>query len=338
MLIKRVVYIGLAVLFVFGPLRLPIAGEGTAEDPFEIFMILYRGETEVEEGFRAYLADRGIHADLIVRSVERDRDLVPQFVAEAKEIQPDLVYTWGTTVTLGVLGAYDEIDPEHHITDIPVVFTMVSSPDGARIVPSLDSSDRNVTGVSHVVPLDTQIRAMRAYRPLTRLALLYNPDEEASVINLRELKQLGEELDFTVVEQPVPLDPNGEADPSTLPRLIAEAAAREPQFLYIGPDTFIGIYRDLITNEAMKLKLPTFTGTELEIRHSNAMVGLVSGYFNVGRFTGFKAEQILLDGMDPAELPIGTLSRFTYLIKMPVVREVEIYPPMAVLDYAEIID
>lgn len=313
-------------------------GSGTAEDPFKIFMILYRGETEVEEGFKAYLDDRGIRADLIVRSVDGKSELLPEFIAEAKDLQPDLVYTWGTTVTLAAVGEFDDADPERQITAIPVVFTMVSSPDGARLVPSRDSSGRNVTGVSHIVPLETQIRAMRAYRPMSRLAVLYNPKEENSVVNVRQLKDLGQQMGFTLVDQPVPLDAAGQPDPSTLPGLLADAAAREPQFLYIGPDTFIGVYRDLITAEAIKLKLPTFTATELEIRHSSAMIGLVSSYLNVGRFTAFKAEQILVEGKAPADIPIETLSRFSYLVKMPVARQVGLYPPMTVLDYAEVIE
>jgi len=333
----RIVYATCIALALFGS-GAALAGSGTAEDPFKIFMILYRGETEVEEGFKAYLKDRGIHADLIVRSVDGKMDLLPGFVAEAKALQPDLVYTWGTGVTLGTVGEFDEVDPARHITDIPVVFTMVSSPDGARVVSDRTSSGRNVTGVSHIVPLETQIRAMRAYRPMTRLALLYNPNEENSVVNVRELKELGQRMGFTVIDQPVSLDAIGQPDPSTLSKLIADVAAREPQFLYIGPDTFIGVYRDLVTAEAMDLNLPTFTATELEIRHSNAMLGLVSSYFNVGRFTAFKAEQIVVDGEAPADIPIETLSRFSYLVKMPVVHEVGLYPPMTVLDYAEMIE
>jgi putative tryptophan/tyrosine transport system substrate-binding protein len=333
----RIVY-GLSMALMFLSSGAAFGASGTVEDPFRIFMILFRGETEVEDGFKAYLEDRGIHAELIVRSVDGKLDLLPGFIAEAKEAQPDLVYTWGTGVTLGAVGEFDEVDPARHITDIPVVFTMVSSPDGARIVPDRESSGRNVTGVSHIVPLETQIRAMRAYRPMTRLAVLYNPNEENSVVNVRQLKELGQQMGFSVIDQPVPLDAGGEPDPSTLPKLIAEVAAREPQFLYIGPDTFIGVYRDLITAEAMDLDLPTFTATELEIRHSNAMIGLVSPYFNVGRFTAFKAEQILVDSVAAEEIPIETLSRFSYLVKMPVVHEVGLYPPMAVLDYAEIIE
>jgi putative ABC transport system substrate-binding protein len=315
-----------------------LAGSGTEDDPFQIFMILYRGETEVEDGFRSYLEDRGIHAETIVRSVDGRLDRLPEFVAEAKELRPDLVYTWGTGVTLGVVGEFDAVDPKRHITDMPVVSTMVSSPDGARIVPDRGSSGRNLTGVSHIVPLETQIRAMRAYRPMSRLAVLYNANEENSAVNVRQLTALGQVMEFTLIDQPVPLDAAGQPDPSAIPKLIEDLAAREPQFLYIGPDTFVGVYRDLITAKAIELNLPTFTATELEIRQSNAMIGLVSPYLNVGRFTAFKAEQILVDGKDPAAIPIETLSRFSYLVKMPVVHQIGLFPPMAVLDYAEIIE
>jgi putative tryptophan/tyrosine transport system substrate-binding protein len=307
------------------------------ERPFRIYMILHRGETEVEDGFMTYFRDRGIPAEYLIRSIERDRDKVAGFVAEAKELRPDLVYLWGTPVTVGAVGEHDQVDPVQHITDLPVVFTMVSSPDGSRVVESLASSERNLTGVTHNVPLDAQIRAMRAYRPLRRLAVIYTTDESNSVVNVNQLRRLSREMDFELIDQPVPMDSGGRPDPATLPELIAAVASREPQFLYIGPDNFVGVHRDLITQEGIQHGLPAFTATELEIRHSYAMIGLIASYFNVGRFTAYKAEQILVGRQDPRHIPIETLARFTYLIKMSVVHQLKMYPPMSVLNYAEVI-
>ena len=306
--------------------------------PYRIYMILWRGETRVERGFRHYLRDRNIPVELIVRSVERDRKKIPEFVAEAKRLQPDLVYTWGTSVTRGVVGEYDEVDPQAHITDIPVVFTMVSSPDGARIVPSRASSGRNVTGASHIVPLEIQLEAIQAYRPLTRLAVVYNPTELNSMLNIRELRELSKTMGFELLDMAVPLDEDGEPDPDTLPELIAALAAREPQFLYLGPDSFVGMHRETITGQAIEHRLPTFTATELEIRHGDAMIGLISRYYNLGRFTGYQVEQILVDGKQPRDIPIETLARFTYAVKMPVARQLDLYPPMKLLNYAEVIE
>src|SRR6478672_3462607 len=139
--------------------------------PFKIYMILYRGETEVEQGFRDYLASRRIPVDLIVRDVERDIRKIPDLVVEARQLKVDLIYTWGTPVTLAVAGSEKGVDPLKHVTDIPVVFTMVASPEGSGLVASRTSSRRNLTGAVHVVPIEQQLGAMRAYRPLSKLAV-----------------------------------------------------------------------------------------------------------------------------------------------------------------------
>ena len=41
-------------------------------------------ETEVEEGFRAYCAERNLPVEFIVRNVDRKREAIPGFVAEAQ--------------------------------------------------------------------------------------------------------------------------------------------------------------------------------------------------------------------------------------------------------------
>ncbi len=316
-----------------------LAAEADLLSPrYRILMLLWRGETEVEVGFKSYLQERALPFDLIVRDAGQDPARIPALIAEAKQLKPDLVYTWGTPLTLGVVGAYDQADPIRHLTDIPVVFTMVAYPVESRIVPDLGSSGRNVTGTTHTVPVEAQIKAIRAFRPMQRLALLYNPTEPNAVINVGALRRAAKNLDFELLAQPLPLDAAGRPDPSTLPALIDRLAAWEPQFLYLGPDTFIGDYRQTVASEALRHHLPVFTATERPIRDSAVLLGLVAPYYHLGRFTAFKAEQILLDRRPPQSLPIETLHRFTYLVKLPVARELDLYPPLAILNYAEILE
>ncbi|HME23896.1 MAG TPA: ABC transporter substrate-binding protein [Acetobacteraceae bacterium] len=312
-------------------------GAPAVHAPFRILMILFRGETEVEKGFRDYLRDHHVPVDITVRNLHEDLSGLPAVIAEAKADRPDLVYTWGTGITLGVLGEYDRVDPKVNITDLPVLFTMVTSPTGSRLIPSPGDSSRNFTGVSHVAPLQTQLRAMQAYRHITRLAVIYNPTEPNSALAVRDLLRLCESEDIALIAEPVPLDSAGRPRADTLPALVDKIAIREPQFLYIGPDTFIGDNRDVITAEAIRDNLPVFTGTELEIRTSNAMAGLVTSYYDVGIFAAYKAEQILVDHTPPGEIPIETLRRFKYIIKMGVARQLGLYPPIGLIGYAEII-
>ncbi|CCG08990.1 ABC transporter substrate-binding protein [Pararhodospirillum photometricum] len=305
--------------------------------PSRIVMILFRGETDVERGFRDFLREEGIEAEITVRSLDRDLTRLPSVISEVRAARPDLVYTWGTGVALGVLGTFDAVAPETHIHDLPVLATMVSSPVGSRLVEHLGPSGRNFTAVSHLASLSSQLNAMRAYRTVTRLAVLYNPIESNAADTVTALRALCATEGIDLVAEPVPLDATGRPRADVLPDLVAKVAAREPQFLYIGPDTFIGDNRDTVTSEAIRHRIPVFTGTELEIRASNAMLGLVAPYYTLGKLAGFKAQQILVNKVDPGSLPVETLSRFTYVVKMSVARQLGLYPPMAVLDYAEIV-
>lgn len=326
-----------------GPARAAEDGPTICERPHvegyhHIVMLLWRGPTQVEAGFLSYVRENDLPFNVTCLSAERDAEKLPGMVARAKALRPDLIYTWGTSVTLATLGEYDAVAPDRHVVDIPVIFTMVSYPAKSRIVPSFESSGRNATGATHVVPLEAQIRAMQAYRPVQRLGVVYNPLESNSVLNVRQLKELGQRRGFEVLAAPVELDAQGAPMPESLPRLIAELAAQEPQFLYIGPDTFIGQNRETVIGTALEHGVPTFTSTELEILRGRAMVGLVTRYVNLGRYMAHLAERVLLEGVAPSDIPVSTLSRFTYAVRLSVAAELELYPPMKVLNYAHVLD
>ncbi|MGZ5659725.1 MAG: hypothetical protein ACXWG6_00090, partial [Usitatibacter sp.] len=93
--------------------------------PYRIYAITFRGMTDVEKGFQDYFAARRIPVQITFRDLNRDNSRLPGFLEEIRRTKPDLIYTWGTSVTLGVVGTYDQVDPQTNITDIPVVFTLV---------------------------------------------------------------------------------------------------------------------------------------------------------------------------------------------------------------------
>ena len=83
-------------------------------------------------------------------------------------------------------------------------------------------------------------------------------------------------------------------------------------------------------------RLPTFCGVETLIRQ-HCMTGLVSPLYAVGQFAAFKAEQILTGGKDPGEIPIETLSRFSFVVNMETAHKLKVYPPMEILRFAQFI-
>lgn len=308
-----------------------------------VFMVLWRGETEVESAFRAHFEEVGLPINIIVRSLDRNTGRLPEIIAEIGQTNPDLVYTWGTSVTLGIAGRDPDLmeEPDDYppqVTDRPVVFTMVSQPVKSHIIKRFGITGRNVTGVSHIVPLDTQFNAMRAYMPVDRIAVIFTPTELNSVLAVEQLTEIGQRLSVRVDRFPVPVDLQGHPKPRSLPDLVASAAATGAQFLYLGPDSFIGQYARLVTDLAITHRLPSFASVERMLSASNALYGLVAPYREVGRLTARKVERILFDGEDPFGIPVEVLPKFSYIIRADVARKLQIYPKLSLLDYAEIIE
>lgn len=303
---------------------------------YRIYAITFRGMTDVEKGFTDYFASRKLSVQITWRDLGRDPTRMPGFLDEIRATKPDLIYTWGTSVTLGVVGPYDAVIPSQHITNIPVVFTLVAAPTLAKIVPDLKSPGRNVTGVAHVGPTEAQIRAMAQYRPFQTLGILYTPTERNSVVVLEEVRRLGRDAGFHTVERTFRLDAQRKPISDGAADMVRELKEAGAQWLYLPPDSFLGtLAESIVIPAATQLGLPTFASTE-QLMQAGALSGLVSRYYNVGEFTGFKAEQILL-GAKASSIPVEPLKRLSYQIRMPVARKLNLPPPLPMLSYAELI-
>jgi putative ABC transport system substrate-binding protein len=309
-----------------------------AVKPFRIYAITFRGMTDVEKGFEEYFSSRKIPVQIIYRDLNRDPTRMAGFLDEIRATRPDLVYTWGTSVTLGVIGPYDAVNPSQHITDIPVVFTLVASPTLAKIVSEKDPTGRhNVTGVVHVAPVEAQIKAMASYRPFQTLGVLYTPTEQNSVVVLGEIRKIGRANGFDTVSRTFRMDANRKVTAEGAADLVRELKEAKAQWLYLPPDSFLGtLAQDVIIPAAMEAGLPTFASTE-QLMQAGALSGLVSRYYNVGQFTAHKAEQILIGKQVPSSIPIEPLKRFSYQVRMSAAEKLKLPPPLPMLGYAEMV-
>jgi hypothetical protein len=73
------------------------------------------------------------------------------------------------------------------------------------------------------------------------------------------------------------------------------------------------------------------------LMQAGALSGLVSRYYNVGQFTAHKAEQILVGRVAPSSIPVETLKRFSYQIRMAAAHKLKLPPPLPMFNYAELI-
>src|SRR5258708_9560769 len=305
--------------------------------PYRIYAITCGGMRAVEKGFQHCFTARRIPVQITFRDLNRDASRMPGFIEEIRRTKPDLIYGWGTSVTLGVVGTYDAVDPQQNITDIPVVFTLVAAPVLAKIVRDLKNPGRNVTGVFHVAPTEAQIRAMASYRPFKSLGILYTPTEQNSVVVVEEVREVSRRLGFSVIAKPLKLDANKKVTSEGAADMVRELKQQNVEWLYLPPDTYLGtIPQKTAIPAAMPVGLPAVASTE-QLMETGAVAGLVSRYHSIGQFTAYKAEQILVNKVSPAKIPVETLTRFALQVRMDIAEQLKLPPPLPMFNYAELI-
>ena len=306
-------------------------------DPLEVVMVTWRGCEEACGGFWDHLDSAGLEVSRTILDADQERERLPLFVEQIREERPDLVVTWGTSVTLGITGTLEpELEPR--IDDIPTVFMIVADPVGAGIIEDAVTSGRgHVTGTHNRVPESVQMRVLADYLPFERIGVIYNDDELNAVLKAREIVRVGDEQGFEVVERVLAVDPEGAPLVEDIPAAVADVAADDVDLIYLGSSSFLLDNADLFTTSALAQGLPVATAYEAMVRDSHGLIALGSAYYNVGRLAGYQAERILRDGVDPGELDVVGLDRFSVVVNMDTARELELYPPMLLLRFAEVV-
>lgn len=299
-----------------------------------ILMVTWRGETAVEKGFRDYFLQRKLPVEFIARDAGRDPARLNAFLDELPSLKPNLIYTWGTSATLGMVGRHDA--PKAAATGIPNVFALVTDPVGAGILASLSDQQRDVTGVIHVAPVDDQLAAIRRYRPFSKLGVLYNLKEANSVVVAKELRARAAAQGFTLLEQTFDQSPSGQPSAEGIAGKIHALAQGGAEWLYIGPDSYLFTQISAVAAAARREKLPTFATTEAVIdAPDDVLAGLVAPYREVGEFAAHKAAQILFEGRPANQLPVESLKRFSLVVRIDVARKTGLLPPLEFFDFAE---
>jgi putative ABC transport system substrate-binding protein len=155
-----------------GSIRLLTARILTASARKALF-IYWRGETDCEKGLKDGLQSAGVNVSIVEFNAEQHKQNLDNFVSSIDEKQYDFIYTFGTTVTETVSA---------HVKKTPILFGIVASPVKAGIIDSWESPGKNVTGISHILPMQEQVDFIFRLGNYKRIGMLYNPKEENSQI------------------------------------------------------------------------------------------------------------------------------------------------------------
>ncbi len=301
-----------------------------------VFLITNRGCEEVCLSFQRNLESQG-PVRFIWRDVDGDVARTAGFVAQARELHPDLIATWGTGITLAVAGPYDAADTTPYIKDIPVVYMYVGNPVESKIARDARHSGRpNIAGANTAVPIETQVNLLASYRKLNKVGMLYNTNEPAAVAQAETARQAFEARGVQVAETTLALGPDGKPVAGDIPAAVTRIAESKPDFLYYIGSTFTLQQIATISGNAMAYSMPIFSSTESAFRKGELLLGLISPLASIGQVAAYQAGQILFNNKQAGELATPTITHHSVLINMKAARKLRLYPPMKLLQFAEI--
>ena len=198
---------------------------------------------------------------------------------------------------------------------IPVVFSAVSDPAGAKLVASLEAPGSNVTGTSDALNTKAVMDLMFAANPdIKTVGLLYNKSEDASREPIEDAKAYCQEKNVEVVEK------TGTTNDEVM--LAADAlTAAGVDAVFTPTDNTIMTAELAIYEKFTEAEIPHYGGAD-SFALNGAFCGYGVNYVELGKATADMAADILVNGKDPAAVPVVSLDNGIATVNTDTAQEI----------------
>jgi putative ABC transport system substrate-binding protein len=203
----------------------------------------------------------------------------------------------------------------------PIVMLAVNDPVGLGLVKSLAHPGTNVTGTTMYAPqlIGERLRILERLMPgIDKLGMILNganPNNAAQLELLRsEARRLGIEV--------AALDIRKLEDVETA---FDRATAFGAKALVNAVDSFVNSRRFALAAGAARRKLPVIY-TDIEYVSAGGLMALGPGHFE-GYHDAAKYVDEILQGANPAELPVKGATQFTFSVNRPALRQLGLSLP-----------
>ena len=245
----------------------------------------------VKQGFKKAFEEAGIKANFDEKNAEGTIANATLIANGYKTDKKDLVLGIGTPSAQALVNT---------ITDIPVLFSAVTDPESAKLL------NKNVTGTSDRLDnVGEQLDLLLKLKPeVKKIAVLYNPSEQNSVVQVKEIEAKAKEKNLEVMLQGV----------SSLAELsqATKNALIETDALYLPTDNLVVSGIKLITSEAKSAKKPVVSSENSSVE-AGALFTMGLDYFELGKRTGEMAIEIL-KGKPAEQIPYELSKKMTLYV------------------------
>lgn len=295
-----------------------------AEKHLNIALILWRGETETEKGFRDGLKELGYDTTYTVINGEQNIHKLSTLLQTFNPGDYQYIYSFGTTASVKVKELGREVTPQ--------IFVAVLYPVEAGLVQTMERPGVNISGVSNYIPIEKQIETAYQLLEFGTLGVFYNPDEANSVETIKNIRNLSYKLGFSLEAYP--------AKPGTnrLHRYLGllEKEIIDVDAVYLPSDSYIISESREIADSLEKAEIPGFAAVE-ECVKQGVLFGLTTGYYELGKNAAMIVDQ-REKGKPLASIPVGLPARTYLLINKTTAQALEFQPDPALTGNAHWIE
>ncbi|TDR73139.1 putative ABC transport system substrate-binding protein [Photobacterium lutimaris] len=212
---------------------------------------------------------------------------------------------------------------------IPVVFTAVTDPVGAKLVKDMDKPARNVTGLSDLSPVAQHVALMQELLPeMNSIGVVFNPGEANAVALVQLLRAAAKDRGLTVVE--------ATALKSADVQSAAQIVASKADVIYAPTDNTVASAIDGLVNAGNQANTP-IVGASTTYIENGALAALGFDYYQVGVQTADYVDA-LLKGKKISELPVKVAKGSDLALNQKAADKLGITFPAAVLERATSIE
>ena len=177
---------------------------------------------------------------------------------------------------------------------IPLVFSAVTDPVGAKLVKSMDKANGgNITGVSDLSPIDSHMALVKTIVPQAKkLGVIYNPGEANSATLVNLVKKYAPAHGMEVVEAGAPKSSDVLA--------AARSLVGKVDAIYVPTDNTVVSAFEAVVKVAKQSKIPVISADTDSVKRG-AIAAQGFNYYDLGRQTG-KMVVAILNGKKAGEI------------------------------------
>ncbi len=178
-----------------------MAGCGAEEKVYKVCISQIATHPDLDSnrrGIIAAMAEEGFiegeNVEFIIRNAEGDMTVAVSIADYFVSLKPDLIHTITTPMAQTAVAAAEG-------TDIPIIFSSVTDPVAAGLVPSWEEAAPNVTGVADWFDMEPQVEFLLEILPDVKvLGTAYNPGEVNAAVQAEYLCRIAPDYGLTIVE------------------------------------------------------------------------------------------------------------------------------------------